>query len=136
MRAVIRVVALTVPLLGLNAAWGDEAAKTEPAKAGLGVWDTRRPSTEALTPAALAAKSGWTAIPPGQTPVFDGDAVLSTGRVVAVLRQQDSAIDVYSANPDGPTARLRVRLETASGEPAERLQRVALVENTRNSAAF
>jgi hypothetical protein len=90
-----------------------------------------------LTPAALAGKNDWTAIPPGKAAdSFAGDAVLSNGRIDAVLRKQGGAVEVRAARADGPAVRLRLRLLTASGKPAERLERVALVENTKGGACL
>jgi len=122
-----------------GATWGAEAAQATPARprAGIAVWDTDRPSAEALAPAALAGNEEWTAIPLGKTAdSFKGDAVLNNGRIVAVLRKQDSAVEVHAVKPGGSVARLRLRLLTAAGEPAARLERMALVENTRGSACL
>src|SRR5262249_54687162 len=82
-------------------------------------------------------KNSWSAIPPEQTAdSFKGDAVLSNGKIVAVLRKQDSTVEVHAVKPDGAVARLRLRLQTAAGEPAARLERVALVENGRGGACL
>jgi len=92
---------------------------------------------QAPAPAALAGKENWTAIPVGdRVDSFKGDAVLDNGRIVAVLRKQDSAVEVHAAKPGGAVSRLRLRLLTAAGEPAARLERMALVENTRGSACL
>jgi hypothetical protein len=108
-----------------------------PPRTGLAVWDTGRPSAAALTPAALAGKNDWTALPAGKMAgSFQGDAVLSNGRIVAVLRRQDAAVVVHAVKPDGPVARFRLRLLTAAGEPAARVERLALVENTKGSACL
>src|SRR5262249_51398084 len=42
----------------------------------------------------------------------------------------------YAVNPDGVVPRLRLRLLTAAGEPATRVERLALVENTREAACL
>ncbi len=106
-------------------------------KAGIVVWDTGQPSAAALAPAALAGKNDWTAIPLEKTAdSFQGDAVLSNGRIVAVLRQKDATVEVHAVKPNGAVARLRLRLLSAAGDPAARLERVALVENTRGSACL
>lgn len=106
-------------------------------KTGLLVWDTGQPSKEALAPAALAGKNDWTVIPADKTAdSFKGDAVLTNGRIVAVLRQQDAAVEVFAVTADSTVSRLRLRLQTAAGEPAERLERMALVENTRGSVCL
>lgn len=102
-------------------------------KAGLAVWDTGKASKEALAPAALAGKNDWTLISADKTPAsFQGDAVLSNGRIVAVLRRHDAAVEVHAVKPDGAVSRLRLRLQTASGEPAVHLERMALIENTKS----
>jgi len=119
--------------------WGAEApqAAAPAPRAGITVWDTGRPAAEALAPAALAGENGWTTIPLGETAdSLKGDAVLSNGRIVAVVRKQDSAVEVAAVKPGGAVARLRLRLMTAAGEPAARCKRVAVVENTRASACL
>src|SRR5262245_22965695 len=86
------------------------AADAQPPKPALTGGHTGRPSKDALAPAAVAGKNDGTAIPADTTAdAFKGDAVLSNGRIVAVLRQQDSAVEVYAARPDGAVARLRLR---------------------------
>jgi hypothetical protein len=123
-------------------AWSaDDPAPVKP-KTGISVWDTGKPSAKALAPASLAgnrdwSKNDWTAIPADTTSEsFKGDAVLSNGRIVAVLRQRDAAVEVHAARPDGAVSRMRLRLLSTAGEPAERLERLALVENTRGSACL
>jgi hypothetical protein len=136
------VVLGTVLLLQLPQASTSRAADTPAASAtrprsALSVWDTGQPSADALPPAALAGRNDWTALPPGTTAdAFKGDAVLGNGWIVAVLRQRDAAVEVHALKPDGAVARLRLRLLTAAGEPAARLERAALVENTKGSACL
>src|SRR5262245_500807 len=138
---VVRVAALFLPLTLTWACetWGADAPPASPASpsAGITVWDTGRPAAGGLELAALAGKNDWTAIPLGETAgSFKGDAVLSNGRIVAVLRRQDPAVEVHAVNKGGTAARLRLRLLTAEGEPAARLENVAVVENTRGSASL
>ena len=53
------------------------------------------------------------------------------------LRKQDSAVEVHAVKHGGTQcARLRLRLMTAAGEPAARLKRMAVVENTRAGACL
>jgi hypothetical protein len=121
-----------------NAGCADEpkAPAVKP-KAGMMVWDTGKPAAESLPAAALAGNNDWTAIPADkQVESFAGDAVLSNGRIVAVLRKQDSALEVHVVKPDGTVSRLRLRLQTAAGEPAVRLERMALTENTKGSVCL
>src|SRR5262249_7689813 len=118
-----------------RAAEAGQASAVKP-RTGMTVWDTGRPSGT-LTAAALAGKNDWTVIPLDRTAAsFQGDAVLSNGRVVAVLRRQDAAVEVHAVKPDGVVARLRLRLLTAAGEPAARLERVALVEKPKAGACL
>lgn len=118
-----------------RAAEGGQAA--QPVRAGITVWDTGQPSPTALTPAALAGKNAWTTLTPDQkNAAFKGDAVLSNGRILLVLRQQDSALAVHAVRPDGAVARVRLRVLTEQGEPATQLQRMALVEHGKASACL
>jgi len=136
---VVRVVALLVPLTRACGAWGADAPIASPAnpRTGITVWDTGRPAAEALAPAALAGKNDWAAIPAGESAdSLKGDAVLSNGRIVAVLRKQHSALEVHAVVRDSTVARLRLRLMTAAGEPAARVERMAVVENTKGGACL
>jgi hypothetical protein len=136
---VIRMVPLFLLLSWASMAWSADAAQPPEIKSrsGITVWDTGQPSASVLAPSALAGKNDWTVIPLNTTPAsFKGDAVLSNGRIVAVLRQQDSVVEVHAVKPDGAAAHLRLRLLTTAGDPAARLERVVLVENTRGSACF
>jgi hypothetical protein len=105
--------------------------------AGVTVWDTGRSSAESLTPSALADTNNWAALGPGMTlDSFQGDAVLSNGRIAAVLGRRRATVEIHAVKPDGAVARLRLRLLTASGEPGASLQRVALIENTKAGACL
>jgi hypothetical protein len=137
--AVAGFFALVLPLLGMCATRGADTAPAPEARsrAGISAWDTGRPSGEKLPAAALAGKNDWTAIAAGTTAAaFTGDAVLSNGRIVAVLRRQDAAVEVHAVEPEGAVARLRLHLLSAAGEPAVRLEQMALVENTKGSACL
>jgi hypothetical protein len=119
--------------LALLSRTGTAVEKAEPqARAGMAVWDTGRPSAESLLPEAISAKTGWSQIQPDQKPPasFTGDAVATNGRILVVIRKQGAAVEVHSG---GEVAAPRVRcvLQAAGGEPAARLIRVALVENTK-----
>ncbi len=136
---VVRVLAPLVPLAWAGGVWSADAPLASPAnpRSGITVWDTGQPSTDALAPAALAGKNDWAAIPPGETAAsLKGDAVLSNGRIVAVLRKQDAAVEVHAVERSNAVVRLRLRLMTAAGEPAARLERMAVVENTRGGACL
>jgi hypothetical protein len=115
------------------------AAQESPPKppAVIAVWDTRQPSAEVLAPKALTAHDGWSAMPAsGKAGAFQGDAVVTNGRIFAVVRQRADAVDVYSTGAAGPTARLRMRVLSPGGEPVERLERVAVVENAKGVACL
>jgi hypothetical protein len=86
-------------------------------------WDTGTASSEPLTAQTLAAKSGW-------APLADplkGDAVLSNGRVTAVVRRQGDGVDLYG----GSVLRARLAVAGAAG-----LDRVALAEQGRTTATL
>jgi hypothetical protein len=128
-----------LPVWQAVAAAGPDAAKrTEPVPPSrITVWDTKTQSAERLTQTALAARKGWeqlTAQGPGTS--FQGDAVMSNGRILAVVRQQGSTVEVYSQEPWSPVLRLRLLVLTADGDRASRLTRISLVENTRNAASL
>ena len=84
-------------------------------RAGIAVWDTGQPA-----PAVLPiAKNDWTPIALGQTvDAFKGDTVVSNGRIVMFVRQKDEAVEVHAVNNDGAVSRVRLRLQTSTGEPA------------------
>src|SRR5262249_30915041 len=104
-------------------------------RTGITVWDTGRPAAD--VPAGLGGKHDWTAVPLEKTAdAFRGDAVLSNGRIAAVLRKNGPAAEAFAVKPGGAVARFRLRLQTAAGEPAARLERAAVVENTRGGACL
>jgi hypothetical protein len=117
--------------------WTAGHAKCGQPKAGLAVWDTGQSAAPVLASTALGGKNDWTAVPPGKTAAsFQGDAILSNGRIVAVVRKQDATVEVHAIKQAAVVSRLRLRLLTSSGEPASRLERVALVENTKANACL
>jgi len=65
-----------------------------------------------------------------------GDAILSNGRIAAVLRHQAAAVEVYSVERHGTSARMHLRVLTRAGEPAARVERMAIVENTGAGACL
>jgi hypothetical protein len=135
----VRIAALFVSLTWAGRTRSADAPQASPAKprSAMIVWDTGRPTAETLAPAALEGKNDWLVIPVGETTdSLKGDAVLSNGRIVVVLRKQGSAVEVHAVKYGGTAARLRLRLITAAGEPAARLKRVAIVENTRGGACL
>jgi hypothetical protein len=64
-----------------------------------------------------------------------GDTVLSNGRIAAVLRHQAAVVEVRSLERDGAPA-MRLRVLTLAGEPAARVERMVIVENTRAGACL
>src|SRR5260370_1214846 len=107
---------------------GDAKART-----GIAVYDTRTPAAAVLP----LAKNDWTLLPLSTTvPAFKGDAVLTNGRIVAVLRRKEAAIEIHAAKREGAIARARLRLQSAAGEPAVALERAALIENTKGGATL
>src|SRR6185503_17376554 len=95
---------------------------------GLEIWDTGKPSAEPLAPAALEAKAGWTKV--ADAGVVKGDAVLTNGRLTAVLRR-NGGTDVYGAG----AARARVVLQGASGSSITKLDRIAVTELSKGAIA-
>jgi len=104
-------------------------ALTPPARAGLEIWDTNKPSTDALALAAIEAKAGWTKVT-AETGAIKGDAVLSNGRLTAVIRRSGGT-DLYSAT----AARARVLLQGAGGETVSKLDKISVTENSKGAIA-
>lgn len=122
-------------VVGLLLAAGVGAARGGEDGGGLAVWDTGGTSAASLAPAALGAKDGWTQAPAGQTLAsFKGDAVVSNGRLWAVLRKQAAAVDIYSTAANGIVSRAQLAVVAAGGEAAGRMERVSLVENGKGGA--
>lgn len=101
----------------------------------MAVWDTVSPSAERRLSEDLAEKDTWQQISRDQRdPSFRGDAVMANDRILTVLRKREPVVNVYSILSGKPIWRVQLRLQTPAGEPAARLERVALVENTRAAA--
>lgn len=81
---------------------------------GMAVWDTGTPSADAYTPAAVAAKAGWSAVS-GPAADLKGDAVVTNGRILAVFRKRSASVDLYSVAGGQATARARLVLATTAG---------------------
>src|SRR5207247_1507451 len=70
-----------------------------------------------LSPAALAGKNEWNAITAGKNgDSFQGDAVLSNGRIVVVVSKRDGSVAVHGIQPDSIVTRTTLRLTSAAGE--------------------
>src|SRR3954470_16580733 len=100
-----------------------------PARAGLELWDTGKPSAEPLPLSALEAKSGWTKV--SDAGAIKGDAVLSNGRLTVVVRRAGSA-DLYSP----AAARARVFLQTADGKTLPKFDKISVTENSKGAIAI
>src|SRR5262249_20881121 len=71
--------------------------KPEPTRAALAVWDTGKPSAEALEPEVLESKSGWTLVATGDTArVFQGDMVIANRCLLGVARKRGTGVELYS----------------------------------------
>jgi hypothetical protein len=128
---------LLLSLARENAARAAESVPSPSAgpRAAIAVWDTVKASAEPLAPPALAEKPGWVQVALQQkVALFQGDAVLSNGRILAVLRQRGRAVELYTAGDGSPVARLQLHLLTLGGEPADRVRHVDLVENNKGAA--
>lgn len=100
-----------------------------PPRPGLELWDTGKPSAEPLTVDAIEARSGWTKV--ADAAAIKGDAVLTNGKITAVVRRAGSA-DLYS-----PTAaRARLFLQTSDGKTVAKFDRIAATENGRGAIAL
>src|SRR5437879_3235303 len=110
-----------------RAIYGADTAQNPGAKlpSAIRAWDTKQASAEPLAPSALANRDEWIEIPMQKTAAsFQGDAVMTNGRVLAVQRKQSSATEVYSVGAAGAVARLRLILLAADGQSAFHLDRV------------
>ncbi len=104
-------------------------------RSAITVWDTRQSAAAALSPETFRGKTPWTVID-GKTNAFKGDAIVGNGRIVAVVRRQDSAVEVYAVKPTGAASRFRLRLQSTTGELADRLENVSLTENAKAGATL
>ena len=99
-------------------------ALTPPARAGLEVWDTGKASAEAYSAAAVEAKTGWTKL--AEPGAVQGDAVLTNGRITAVIRR-NGGTDLYSA----AAARARIAVNGVA-----RLDKIAVTEHSKGAIAI
>lgn len=114
-----------------------DAQQAPETRAGIEAWDTAQASAEPLSAEKVAARAGWTTIPRDQaTTSFKGDAIVSNGRILAVVRKQGSSIDVYSLMGDKPVSRARLVLQAAGAEAATRLERAAVLEIGKGSVVL
>ena len=118
-------------VIGTTLVWVSMAVGQEGLGTRMAVWDTGIGSR----PLDFADTDQWTRVARGQLlGRFQGDAVLTGGKTVAVLRKSGSGIDVYSVLETGVIKPAQLQLVTADGSPAKKLDCVALVENGRSAA--
>ncbi len=117
--------------LTLTFAVGHGTAFAQP-RAGLAVWDTGKPATETLSAATIVAKHGWKPIASDETAhVFQGDAAIANGRVLAVARKHAAGVELYSLGAGKPVFRARLLLTPGAASNA-----LALTENSRTSVGL
>src|SRR6202022_347030 len=64
----------------------NQKGKASSPAAAIAIWDTGKRADEPLSSTTIAKKEGWSQIPTKTTEtIFNGDAVMSNGRVVVVL---------------------------------------------------
>ena len=111
----------------------EQAADTSAA-----LFDTGTPSSAPLSGEALSARPGWTRLPEEKAGhQFSGDAVLSNGRLAAVLRRGSPGAELYSQGSGGFALRA-VLAPNASGPQhagGTRLTAVSGAENTPGTVA-
>jgi hypothetical protein len=125
---------LLVPFLAILGSSRAAIGSPEPlAPAAVAVWDTGRASETPLASADLAARTGWTQVAQDRPATsFQGDLVLTNGRMAAVFRKRSAAVEVYSGG-DAPVLRHRSLL-MGTHDPAARFARLSLLENGRGRA--
>jgi hypothetical protein len=112
----------------LTFAVGHGTAFAQP-RVGLAVWDTGKSATETLAAATIDAKNGWKPIASDETAhVFQGDAVIANGRVLAVARKHAAGVELYSLGAGKPVFRARLLLTPGAVGNA-----LALTENSRTT---
>lgn len=100
---------------------------------GLAVWDTGKSSAEPLAPSILKKEEGWTRISRGGAGSFKGDAVLSNGRITAVIRKKGDGVELYTASASGPVSRAVLRLLDAKGRAAVALKTLKIIDHNRGA---
>ncbi len=111
------------------------AANAQVSPSRVSVWDTVTPAAKSRSAESLGRRDAWQNISRAQkSPSFQGDAVISNGRVLAVVRKNGTTVEIYSGGSGAWALRVQARLQTLDGKPAAHLERVALIENTRSAA--
>ncbi len=102
---------------------------------GISVWDTVEPSGGSHKPEILERKEGWRRISRDERgAAFQGDAVLTNGRVLLVFPRRRPAVEVYSEGAGPPVFRAELQLLSTGGSPAASLEGITVRENTRSAA--
>ena len=95
------------------------------------LFDTGAASASPLPPEALAAKTGWTAVPEDNlTRAFTGDAVFMNDRAAVVLRRNSAGAEMYSRSPASSKQRAALLAIGADGA-AGALSSVKIIENSQ-----
>jgi hypothetical protein len=101
-------------------------------RVGLSVWDTGKPSPQQFAPEAVDQKRDWKPIASGEIAnTFEGDAVITNGRILAVARRQGNGVELYSLGLGRPTFRSRLLLS-----PSAQIEKVTLSENSRTAVGL
>ncbi len=100
---------------------------------GMSAWDSGKPLTAPLDPAAFAAHAGWTAVARDQVSAVKGDALISNGRVVLAVHRLNGGAELCSA--DG-RVRARIVLQGADGQPAAKFETLSFSELGRGGAVL
>ena len=112
----------------------DEQSAGDRAKETLAVWDTVQSSAEPLPASAFKSKNGWRQISSQEKhDAFQGDTVITNGRIFAVLRQRSPAVEIYSALSLAP--RLRLQLLKSDDDKIDHLEKLSLVENAKGAVS-
>src|SRR5579859_1008865 len=91
-------------LMGLLTAAGAEAQDAP--RAGIAAWDTGIACPSPLVAEALGQKAGWKKLDgPAKPGDFKGDAVVTNGRLLAIVRQKGSGVELYSLASGKPVYR-------------------------------
>jgi hypothetical protein len=116
--------------VAITLAGGERIALAQPPakqpRAAISLWDTGKSSAEPLAAQAVEQKNGWQAIENVPTPkAFQGDAVVSNGRVLAIARRDAPGVELYSLGLGKPNFRTRLLLTPATG-----IERVIVTERS------
>jgi hypothetical protein len=115
----------------------DDQKRVAGSPATLAVWDTGQTLKGPYSMSELTAKSGWSQIStPEKTAAFKGDAVITNGRILGVLRKHGYGMELYSLKSYGQAIKLNLQLLSSSSQGADHLDQVTLVENTKGAACL